>query len=156
MTKRTLPPKTKGRTLNYAARVYDFCQERMYLSRDRMTRERLMELVDFSQFGAVLDVGCATGNLTLDIARHLSPGGNVVGIDAAPNMVAVARRKAGDLPVEFRVALAEELPFDDGTFDAVASTFFFHHLPLDLKRRAFAEAFRVLQPGGWIVTVDID
>ena len=172
---------TKGRTLNFAAPVYDWCQEHLYLGRDRRARERLVELLGVPHAPGgdrtatappeegvcgpreagplrVLDLGCATGNLTLDVARRLGASGRCVGIDAAPKMVAHARRKAAAAgqPAEFREALAEDLPFEDNAFDAVVSSFFFHHLPLDLKRRSFAEAVRVLKPGAGLAIVDVD
>ena len=148
--------KTRGRTLDYAAGVYDWCQEHVYLGRDRMARARLLDLIDLSHCQRVLDLGCATGNLTLDVARVLSPEAEAVGIDAAESMVAKAKAKASGLPADFRVALAEDLPFGDGEFDAAVSSFFFHHLPADLKAKSLAEAFRVLRPGSRLLVVDLD
>ena len=93
---------------------------------------------------SVLDVACGTGAATLAAAAIVGPNGRVVGLDANPEMLAVARRKPQD--IEWREGVAEKLPFDDATFDAVISQFgfmFFGDRP-----RALAEMMRVLKPGG--------
>jgi ubiquinone/menaquinone biosynthesis C-methylase UbiE len=69
----------------------------------------------------ILDVGCGTGAATLAAAQRVGPGGSVVGLDANPEMLAVARRKPGG--VQWRDGKAESLPFDDASFDAVISQF---------------------------------
>jgi ubiquinone/menaquinone biosynthesis C-methylase UbiE len=86
------------------------------------------------------------------------PTGSVHGIDASPEMIEVARRntlKAG-VDADFQVGLAEALPFPDGTFDMVVSQLAIHHLPGDLKPRAFTEMFRVLKPDGRCLIVDFE
>jgi ubiquinone/menaquinone biosynthesis C-methylase UbiE len=82
-------------------------------------------------------------------------GGWGVGIDAAARMVAVARKKRGAENCLFKAMAAESLSFEDGAFDVVVSSLFFHHVPLDLKATALAEAFRVLRPGGKLVIADM-
>ena len=107
----------------------------------------------------VLDVGCGTGTLTRQIYDALPAAAprRVCGVDAAEAMIAVANRKAGDRPgLEFAAALAEELPYPDGSFDRVLSTFFFHHLNYGLKVKALAEIWRVLRPGGQAALLDVD
>jgi demethylmenaquinone methyltransferase/2-methoxy-6-polyprenyl-1,4-benzoquinol methylase/phosphoethanolamine N-methyltransferase len=84
--------------------------------------------------------------------------GDVHGIDAAPEMILEAERKAAErqLDVGFQVGLIEDIPLPDGRFDVVLSSLMLHHLPKDLKRRGIAEISRVLKPGGRFVAVDID
>ncbi|WP_299939192.1 methyltransferase domain-containing protein [uncultured Nitratireductor sp.] len=92
----------------------------------------------------VLDVACGTGALTLAAASRTGPSGAVVGLDANPEMLAVARsKKTAIVWVEGR---AEALPFSDADFDAVVSQFglmFF-----DDRVAALREMRRVLRPGG--------
>lgn len=78
-----------------------------------------------------------------------------VGIDAASKMIQGARLKRQSGTCRFEVAAAEKLPFEDGVFDSVISTLFFHHVDLELKQKALSEAFRVLRPGGKILIADM-
>ena len=91
----------------------------------------------------VLDLGTGTG---VAVAAILERGASVVGIDFSETMIAEARRI---LPqVDFRVASAETLPFDDGSFDAVVANGVLHHLAE--PDRALEEAHRVLAREGRI------
>jgi SAM-dependent methyltransferase len=69
----------------------------------------------------VLDVGCGTGILARAARRRVGATGHVVGIDPNEGMVAVARRSDGS--VDWRVGLAEELPFEAGAFDRTVCQF---------------------------------
>ncbi len=104
----------------------------------------------------VLDVGCGTGNLTLTAKTYAGATGSVYGIDASPEMIDEARKKAlrHDLDANFEVGLIERLTFPDATFDVVISRLVIHHLPDELKRKGFAEIFRVLKPGGRVFIAD--
>jgi len=100
----------------------------------------------------VLDVACGTGALTLAAAEIAGPSGSVVGLDANPEMLAVARRKP--VQIEWREGRAEALPLPDGSFNAVVSQFglmFFEDKP-----RALCEMVRVLKPGGRLAVAVCD
>jgi SAM-dependent methyltransferase len=92
----------------------------------------------------VLDVACGTGALTFAAAAIVGPSGLVTGLDANPEMLAVARSKSAS--IEWRQGRAENLPFDDASFDAVISQFGF--MFFDDRPRALSEMMRVLKPGG--------
>jgi ubiquinone/menaquinone biosynthesis C-methylase UbiE len=151
-------PATRGRDLDHVAGIYDFVHERLSLGKERLFREKTMDYMDVSPADRVLDVGCGTGSLTLLVARRLRPPGEAVGIDAAPRMIRIAREKAqlSGLPASFRVMVAEELDFPDACFDVVVNSMFAHHVDRELKQRSFREMYRVLRPGGTLVTADID
>ena len=104
----------------------------------------------------VLDVGCGTGAVAMAMRRRLGTSGRVYGIDPAPQMIAVARRKAkrARLAIDYQVAGVEALPFPDDTFDVVTSSLMMHHLPADLQRTGLKEMYRVLKPGGRLLVVD--
>jgi ubiquinone/menaquinone biosynthesis C-methylase UbiE len=92
----------------------------------------------------VLDVACGTGALTLAVAEIAGPSGSVVGLDANPEMLAVARRKS--VQIEWLEGRAEALPLPDGSFSAVVSQFGF--MFFEDKPKALREMVRVLKPGG--------
>ena len=100
----------------------------------------------------VLDVACGTGALTVAVADRVGASGSVVGLDASPEMLAVARRKP--VPVEWLEGRAEALPLPDRSFDAVVSQFalmFFEDRPSALR-----EMMRVLRPGGRLAVAVCD
>lgn len=100
----------------------------------------------------VLDVACGTGALTLAIADEVGPAGSVVGLDANPEMLAVARRKPA--LIEWLEGKAEALPLPDSSFDAVVSQFGF--MFFDDKPAALREMMRVLRPGGRLAVAVCD
>ena len=92
----------------------------------------------------VLDVACGTGNATIPAARA---GARVTGLDFAPGLLEIARERAADAMVEidFVEGDAQELPFDDASFDRVVSTF--GHMFAPDHSATAAEMKRVLRPG---------
>ena len=149
------PPPTQGRTLNYAAPIYDLTLWVTSFGSEAKLRRRWARLIAARPDDMVLDLGCGTGALSAEMASDMAAG-TMIGLDAAPAMVSVAQRKQGSERCRFEVGLVEDLSFDAETFDVVVSSMTFHHLPLDLKERALAEAWRVLKPGGRLVTIDLD
>jgi ubiquinone/menaquinone biosynthesis C-methylase UbiE len=149
---------TRGIVLHHAAGVYDLLSPAMLFYREKAINRRAATLLELQPYEKVLDIGCATGRVTFDMARHLDghSGGLAVGVDASPEMIAKACRKLHNEPCRFDLGLAERLPYEDHTFDKCISTFFFHHLRLEDKLAALREAARVLRPGGLFVLVDVD
>jgi SAM-dependent methyltransferase len=101
----------------------------------------------------VLDLGSGSGMDVFAAAAQVGAGGSVTGVDITPEQLARSERLRRDGHVSFRRARIEELPFDDGSFDAVISNGVINLSPD--KRRAFAEAARVLRPGGRLALADI-
>jgi ubiquinone/menaquinone biosynthesis C-methylase UbiE len=97
----------------------------------------------------VLDVACGTGNAARPAARA---GARVTGLDLAAKLLEVGRAKANaeGLDIEWREGDAENLPFEDGTFDRVLSTF--GHMFAPRHQRTAQEMARVCRRGGVIVT----
>jgi ubiquinone/menaquinone biosynthesis C-methylase UbiE len=108
----------------------------------------MLDRLDIAEDQHHLDVAAGTGEPGLTIAR-LAPRGRVVMTDLAPEMLEIATRRAeaqGITNSETRVCSADDLPFDDATFDSVTVRFGYMFLP-DLVT-ATAEFARVLKPGG--------
>jgi ubiquinone/menaquinone biosynthesis C-methylase UbiE len=107
--------------------------------------ETLAEAADIRADERVLDVAAGNGNATLAAARRFA---RVTSTDYVPALLvrSEARAQAEGLAVEYRVADAEALPFEDGSFDAVLSTFGVMFAPD--HARAAGEIMRVLRPGG--------
>jgi SAM-dependent methyltransferase len=108
----------------------------------------MIERLDIRDHQLHLDIAAGTGEPGLTIAK-LSPNGRVVLTDLVPEMLDIASRRAaaqGITNIETKVCTAEDLPFDDATFDSVSVRFGYMFFP-DLVA-ATAEFARVLKPGG--------
>lgn len=97
----------------------------------------------------VLELAAGTGVLTRELARRMPPDAVIVATDLNPPMLARAQAVGTERPVVWREADAMALPFDDATFDLVACQFGVMFFPD--KGKAFAEARRVLVPGGTLI-----
>ncbi len=150
-----LTSTTAGRVLHSAA-LYDLLLGVVTLGRERSFREKILRLARLQSGASVLDVGCGTGTLAITAKRQVGSTGTVCGIDASPEMIARACKKARKAGVEivFRNGLAEALPFPDAQFDAVLTTVMLHHLPRTVRQQCAHEMRRVLKPGGRVLAVD--
>ena len=100
---------------------YDALNSVMTAGLHHRWRERAAEQARLSPGDAALDVCCGTGDLTLELARRVSPGGHVIGCDFSEPMLDLAREKAAERGaggVRFEWADALQLPYDGGRFDA--------------------------------------
>jgi demethylmenaquinone methyltransferase/2-methoxy-6-polyprenyl-1,4-benzoquinol methylase len=135
---------------------YDLLNSVMTAGLHHRWRRRAAEQAALGAGDAALDVCCGTGDLALELAGRVLPGGHVVGCDFSEPMLDLARDKAAALGtpgVRFEWADALSLPYDDGRFDAVTVGFGVRNLS-DLDG-GLAEMRRVLRPGGRLVILEI-
>jgi ubiquinone/menaquinone biosynthesis C-methylase UbiE len=149
-----MPQSNRG-VVHWAAR-YDLLIKLVTLGREGRMRERMLDLARVAPGESVLDVGCGTGTLAIAAKRRVGDAGAVDGIDASPEMIERARKKAkrAHAGAVFRKALADALPFETARFDVVLSTVMLHHLPRAVRAQAVQEMRRVVKPGGRILIVD--
>ena len=96
----------------------------------------------------VLDIGCGTGSLVVSIKRQY-PNVEVVGLDPDPRALERARRKGqrAGLSIQLDRGFSDDLPYPEGAFDRVFSSFMLHHLETAEKEATLREVRRVLKPG---------
>jgi demethylmenaquinone methyltransferase / 2-methoxy-6-polyprenyl-1,4-benzoquinol methylase len=137
------------------AGVYDRMNHTMTAGLDRRWRERTVERLGGLQGSRALDVCCGTGDLALELGRRVGAEGLVVGCDFSEPMLDLAREKAHaeKRNVRFEWADALDLPYDDGSFDAVTVGFGVRNFS-DLDR-GLTELARVLRPGGRLGILEI-
>lgn len=142
---------------NAIARSYDLNNRLHSLWRDTAWRKRAVLEAQVQPGDRVLDCACGTGDLTQAFARY-SRAEHIVGSDYTPNMLEIARHKREHLHnrlqerIEYHQADAQQLPFDDESFNVVSIAFGIRNVQDPDK--AMGEFFRVLKPGGRLMILE--
>src|SRR3984885_14282665 len=134
------------------AGLYDRMNSVMTAGLHHEWRRRAPHPAHLSPGGRALDVATGTGDLALELATRVAPGGEVVGMDFSERMLELAREKAGAL-VRFESGNALALDYADGEFDAATVGFGARNFS-DLQR-GLSEMARVVRPGGRVVVLEI-
>ncbi len=121
--------------------------------REQTFRARLKAdlLASLPAQGLIVDIGCGTGTFAIALS---AAGAQVVGVDGDADALARASGKPGAERVDWRKGLADDLPVESASVDAVVMSLLLHHLEPTGKRAALAEAFRVLKPAGRLQIAD--
>ena len=104
----------------------------------------------------IVDVGCTIGHNTVPW-KQTFPEAEVHGLDAASPCLQYghARAEAMGVPIAFKQALCDALPYRDNSVDVVFSSMFLHELPTPIIKAFFNEAHRVLKPGGVLINMEL-
>jgi ubiquinone/menaquinone biosynthesis C-methylase UbiE len=137
--------------------TYDSYMKKATFGREHILRRMTMELAGVKAGDTVLEVGCATGTLTLAAKQAAGPSGKVYGIDIIPGMIEASQRKAAQANVEitFQLGSIDSIPFPDSHFDQVMCSFMIFHMSDETRRKGIAEIQRVLKPGGRLLALDL-
>jgi demethylmenaquinone methyltransferase / 2-methoxy-6-polyprenyl-1,4-benzoquinol methylase len=164
------------------AGVYDPLNSAMTAGLHHRWRARAADLAQVGQGSRVLDVACGTGDLAIELAARVAPGGEVLGCDFSENMLSLARAKAarrlgpvasdtagarvgdmvspdasdggdGGVKLHFEWADALALPYPDDSFDAATVGFGVRNF--SDRSRGLAEMARVVRPGGRVVVLEM-
>lgn len=132
---------------------YDLLNHVLSMGIDRRWRKKLVKKATGFRPATILDVATGTGDLAIALARR-NPRATVTGFDLSPQMLEIGRRKAekAGLKIEFLEGDAENLPFDDNSFDAVSAAFGVRNF--ENLEAGIAQMHRVLSPGGRIYILE--
>lgn len=98
---------------------------------------------------SILEIACGTGRLTKHLREQFPTAGRLMATDINPDMLELAQQQLNDSAITYQLADAQNLPFEDQSFELVVNQFGLMFLPD--KPKGLKEAFRVLKPGGHFV-----
>lgn len=130
---------------------YDLMNKVMTMGQDQKWRKFVVAKAGDAGQGRVLDLATGTGDIASLLAQA-NPHAQVVGGDFSRNMLEEAKKRFAHTKIEWRECDANNLPFDDNSFDAV--TFGYLLRNVDNTPAVLQEIYRVLKPGGRIVCLD--
>ncbi len=133
---------------------YDRANRFISMGTDQSVRRRAVKLSGAQPGDDVLDCAAGTGDLTLLFHQTVGPDARVVGTDFNADMLSHARQKSADqsLDIEWRVEDAQDLSFEDESFDIVSIAYGIRNV--DDPVRAINSMARVLRPGGRLVVLE--
>ncbi|MGF1504969.1 MAG: bifunctional demethylmenaquinone methyltransferase/2-methoxy-6-polyprenyl-1,4-benzoquinol methylase UbiE [Chloroflexi bacterium] len=134
------------------AERYDLMNRLMTLGQDQRWRRYVIRQAQVPAGGSLLDVATGTGDIAFEAVKKLHDDTHVVGTDFAFPMMTVGQKRPLGTQVHWCDSDALRLPFPAGAFDSVVSGYLMRNV-IDIPE-AFAEQYRVLKPGGYVVCLD--
>lgn len=134
--------------------TYDALNTLLSMGNDRRWRRKAVERLDAGDADRIVDLGCGTGELLLDV-HEAAPGAELLGVDVASRMLDLARAKSVDeeVPIDLVLGDAVRLPLADASIDGAITAFTLRNVPA--VEPLFEEVHRVLRPGGRLVALDL-
>ncbi len=143
-----------------SAKIYDLSVELIFWGgADIMRRQMIPHITKFLQGKnkgdiRLLDVACGTARFLRQLTQA-HPEINIYGIDLSPYYINFARKYFKDnTNVILMSGNAENIEFENDSFDIVTSVYLFHELPMEIRQKVFSEMYRVIKPGGLLVIED--
>jgi len=126
-----------------------------WAARESTFKPKLVEQARIEKGQRVLDLGCGTATLSI-LIKKTNPEAEVVGLDADPKILDVARSKArsADVQITLDYGMSFDLPYLDKSFDRVVASMLFHHLAPEDKIRTLKEVYRILKTEGELHIAD--
>jgi demethylmenaquinone methyltransferase/2-methoxy-6-polyprenyl-1,4-benzoquinol methylase len=150
------PSNGSGKMFDQIATRYDLLNRVISMGFDRGWRRRLVRGLNCDGRCRVLDVATGTADVAVDVATYHTLG-SVVGLDPSTGMLEVGRKKVEALGLDQRIDLvegdAQEMPFEDDSFDASCISFGIRNVPD--RDRGLREMARVTRPGGRVVVLEL-
>lgn len=133
---------------------YDNANDVITMGLARRWRRQLVQWSGVQKGGQVLDCATGTGDLALDFKAHVGSKGQVIGTDFCPEMIALAPQKANKkgLPVDFQVADAMNLPFEDNQFEVTSIAYGIRNVQDPVA--TIKEMARVTKPQGTVMVLE--
>ena len=138
-----------SKEFNLWATTYDSGVTNLFF---HFTINEIKKFVNLGGKNKLLDVGCGTGNLLLEINKN-SKDSILYGIDLSPKMIQIAKSKSENSKnISFKIGSGDKLPYESNFFDYVICSHSLHHHPNPEK--SLIEINRVLKPEGTLIVVD--
>jgi ubiquinone/menaquinone biosynthesis C-methylase UbiE len=135
-----LAEKNKNNLFNFLALIYGIIYNKQKKHYAGVVENAKPEL-DLSKYQKIIDIGCGTGALCSVLSQN---GSTVTGIDPAPRMIEIARKKTPNQGVTFVQAnVLEGLPFEDKSFDVAIASYVAHGLKPEKRQFMYAEMARI-------------
>ena len=134
---------------NDISKTYDFLNHFLSLGVDIIWRKKFIKSINFSDKDIVLDVATGTGDVAFEIRKKYKS--EIIGLDLSINMLEIAKQKAKNNNIQnikFIEGDAENLPFENNTFDKLVISYGLRNL--EDTEKGIKEFYRVLKPGGII------
>lgn len=152
-TNKLLNERQVNELFSRVAPNYDLLNNVISLGTQKLWRKELFKQLQINPRANALDVCCGTGDLAIDLAKHI-PEGRITGLDFNQKMLDLAFEKTKQIGNLFLIkGDAMALPFDDNHFDIVTIGFGLRNVP-DADK-ALSEIYRVLKPGGQFVSLEM-